>query len=51
MRLITDDDQLAGLQSDYDAMRRARIVGAGAPDFDSLIDRIRDVAIQANRWT
>ena len=51
LRLVPDDDQLTGLRSDYDAMRRARIVRADAPEFEALIDQIRDVAIQANRWT
>ena len=50
LRLVPDDDQLTGLRSDYDAMRRARIVGADAPEFEALIDQIRAVAIQANRW-
>ncbi len=48
LRLIPDDDQLAALQSDYDAMRGARIVGDGAPAFDALIEQLRFLEAEAN---
>ena len=48
LRLVPDDDQLPGLRADYDAMRTAGIVGDGAPDFESLVERIRDVETRAN---
>ena len=48
LRLVPDDDQLPALQSDYDAMRAARIVGDGAPAFDTLIERIRALETEAN---
>ena len=48
LRLVPDRDQLGGLQSDYDAMRRAGIVGADAPAFDALIDDIRRIEFRAN---
>ena len=49
LRLVPDDDQLPALQSDYDAMRDARIVGHDAPGFDPLIERIRILETDANR--
>ena len=49
LRLVPDDDQLPGLQADYDSMRRARIVGDDAPEFDALIERIRILEADANR--
>ena len=48
LRLVPDDDQLPTLQSDYDAMRGARIVGDGAPDFRTLIEDIRLLEARAN---
>ena len=48
-RLIPDDDALAGLGSDYDAMRRAGIVGARAPEFEDLIERLRALQAEINR--
>ncbi|MYA41296.1 MAG: nucleotidyl transferase AbiEii/AbiGii toxin family protein [Gemmatimonadetes bacterium] len=49
LRLVPDGDGLAGLKSDYDAMRRAGIVGATAPEFDILIERLRALEAEANR--
>ena len=49
LRLVPDDDQLPALRSDYDAMRRARIVGDDAPGFDALIERIRILEADAER--
>ena len=49
LRLVPDDDQLPALQSDYDAMRNARIVGDDAPKFDALIERLRILEADANR--
>ena len=51
LRLVPDDDHLPGLRSDYDAMRAARIVGAEAPGFDLLIERIRTLEAVVNRPT
>ena len=48
-RLVPDDDQLPGLRSDYNAMRRARIVTDDASGFDSLIERIRLLQDSINR--
>ncbi len=48
-RLVPDEDQLDGLRSDYDAMRRAGIVGAAAPRFDHLMDEIRSIETKTNR--
>ena len=48
LRLVPDDDQLTALQSDYDAMRSARIVGDGAPEFEALIERIRLLETEVN---
>ena len=48
-RLVPDDGALAGLRSDYEAMRRARIVGAQAPDFKDLIERLRALEAEINR--
>ena len=48
LRLVPDADQLVGLRSDYDAMRRAGIVGAEAPEFELLIEQIRLVETDAN---
>ena len=47
-RLVPDEDQHDGLRSDYDAMRRAGIVGADAPEFEALIDDIRQIEFRAN---
>ena len=41
LRLVPDDDQLPGLQADYDAMRAAAIVADDAPEFDALVEEIR----------
>ena len=49
LRLVPDDDQLPALQSDYNAMRDARILGEEAPGFDALIERIRILEADANR--
>ena len=49
LRLVPDDDQLPALQSDYGAMRNARIVGHDAPGFDALIERIRILETDTNR--
>ena len=48
LRLVPDDDQLAALQSDYADMRRARFVGDDAPEFDGLMDKIREIETRAN---
>ena len=48
LRLVPDDDQLPALQSDYDAMRRAHIVGDGAPEFGALVERIRSLETEVN---
>jgi len=47
LRLVPDDDGLAGLRSDYDAMRRAGIVGA--PGFDTLMEELRALEVEINR--
>ncbi|MDE3260779.1 MAG: nucleotidyl transferase AbiEii/AbiGii toxin family protein [Acidobacteriota bacterium] len=49
LRLVPDGDGLAGLRSDYDAMRQAGIVGATAPEFDAMIERLRALEAAANR--
>ncbi len=49
LRLVPDDDGLAGLRSDYDAMRRAGIVGADAPGFGTLIERLRALEVEINQ--
>ena len=49
LRLVPDDDQLPGLQADYDAMRAAAIVTDDAPEFDALIEGIRILEASANR--
>ncbi|MCY4496783.1 MAG: nucleotidyl transferase AbiEii/AbiGii toxin family protein [Rhodospirillaceae bacterium] len=48
LRLVPDNDQPPALQSDDDAMRAARIVGADAPSFDLLIERLRVLEADAN---
>ena len=50
LRLVPDDDQIVSVRSDYDAMRRAGIVGADAPEFDTLMDAIGNIEAEANRW-
>ena len=49
LRLVPDDDQLPGLQTDYDAMRTAAIVADDAPRFDALVEEIRMLEANANR--
>ena len=49
LRLAPDDDGLAGLRSDYDAMRRAGIVDAGAPGFDTLMEGLHALEVEINR--
>ena len=48
LRLVPDDDQLPGLQADYDAMRAAAIIADDAPGFDVLVERIRILEANAN---
>ena len=49
LRLVPDDDQLAGLRTDYDAMRAAAIVAADAPEFDAMIEEIHTLEANVNR--
>ena len=49
LRLVPDDDQLRGLQADYDAMRAAAIVADDAPGFDALVEEIRTLEANVNR--
>ena len=49
LRLVPDDDQLPGLQADYDAMRTAAIVADDAPEFDALVEGIRILEANVNR--
>ena len=49
LRLVPDEDQLPALQSDYDAMRKARILSDEAPRFDALIKRTRILEADVNR--
>ena len=51
LRLVPDEDQLASLKSDYDAMRIAGIVSANAPEFGVLIEQLRILETEANRWS
>ena len=51
LRLVPDEDQLASLKSDYDAMRTAGIVSANAPEFGVLIEQLRILETEANRWS
>ena len=48
LRLVPDDDQLSALQSDYDAMRRAYVIGEGAAEFEALIERLRSLETEVN---
>ena len=49
LRFVPDDDQLPGLQADYDAMRAAAIFADDAPEFDALVEEIRILEANANR--
>ena len=49
LRLVPDEDQLARLRTDYEAMRTAGIVRDEAPRFDALMESVRDVEIEVNR--
>ena len=49
LRLVPDKDQLASLKSDYEAMRLAGLIRVGAPEFDTLIDDIRNLETKANQ--
>ena len=49
LQLVPNDDQLPGLQADYDAMRAAAIVGDDAPGFDALVEEIRILEADVNR--
>ena len=51
LRLIPDAEQLAGLRSDYEAMRIAGLTGTHAPGFDALIEELRALETEANRRT
>ena len=48
LRLVPDDDQLPGLQADYDAMRAAAIVADDAPGFDALVEQVRILEATVN---
>ena len=50
LRLVPDDDDVRGLEADYRAMVSAGMLSAGAPEFDTLVERIRDIETAANRW-
>ena len=49
LRLVPDDDQLAGLRTDYEAMRAAAIVADDAPEFDALVEELRTLEANVNR--
>ena len=49
LRLVPDEDQFPALQSDYEAMRGARIVSDEAPEFGALIENLRCLEADANR--
>ena len=49
LRLVPDEDQFAGLKTDYESMRTAGIVRDDAPEFGALIESIRHVEIEVNR--
>lgn len=49
LRLVPDDDRIAGLRSDYGAMRTAGLIGGDAPVFEALIDRLRTLEAEINR--
>lgn len=49
LRLVPDDDQLPALQSDYDGMCESGAIGADAPGFDQMIERIASLEADANR--
>ncbi len=50
LKLVPDDDDMRGLKADYRAMVSAGMLRAGGPEFDTLVERIRDVETAANRW-
>ncbi len=50
LRLIPDGDDLLGLQSDYNAMHTAGILRDDAPDFEALIEQVREIEDQVNNW-
>lgn len=48
LRLVPDHDQLANLESDYNAMRIGGIVGSEAPTFEALIEQLRTLETRVN---
>ena len=48
MKLVPNDDELAHLLSDYNAMRTSGIISEGALGFDTLIEKIRVLEAEAN---
>ena len=48
LRLVPEDDQLASLKSDYDAMRAAGILSADAPEFNALIEQLQILETDVN---
>ena len=50
LRLIPDDDDLHGLKGDYGKMLSAGMLNAEAPDFDTLIEQLREIENAANNW-
>lgn len=48
-RLVPDESELPGLRSDYREMRNARMIRITAPDFDELIDRVRELEVKINQ--
>ena len=51
LRLIPDTDDLRGLQSDYKEMYTAGILSDDAPDFETLIEKLRTIENQVNSWS
>lgn len=51
LRLIPDKVGLQGLQSDYRKMQTAGILSDEAPNFEALIEQVRAIEKEVNRWS
>jgi len=48
--LLPDDDCMPGLKTDYGKMASAGMMYSEAPDFDDIVEQIRDIETKVNDW-
>ena len=48
--LLPDDDCMPGLKADYGKMASAGMMYSETPDFDDIVEQIRDIETKVNDW-